>query len=86
MQAEIMEGRTEDILIRLRETYAGQNLRVTVEPREDYLVEGLSQAVRSKEHLISLLREGLHSPVQEVTEKDWEQRHKQIRVDAAEKP
>lgn len=86
MQAQVIEGTTEEIMARLREAYPEQTLRVTVEPQEEDLLAGMPPpptTIRSEAHLIELLLEGLNGFAQEVTDETWEQRRLEIRSRAA---
>ena len=85
----VIEGSTEEILIRLQEAYPAQNLRVTIEPQEDLeedLLAGMPpppNTIRSEAHLIELLLEGLNGSPHEVTDEIWEQRKADARRRAA---
>lgn len=81
--AQIIEGTTEEIARQLQQSYAGQKLRIFVEPEdEEDLAAGLPDppfAVRSRDHLIELLREGMNSPTHPVTEQTWEPIRQEVR-------
>ena len=81
-QAQVIEGTTEEITDRLRETYPQQTLRVTVEPQEEEPMLDFSDypyTVTSEAQLIDLLRQSLNSPKQKVTEETWEQARLEVR-------
>ena len=88
-QAQMIEGTTEDVAHQIQRHYAGQNLRVYVEPEisepaeaED-LTAGLPDppfTVRDREHLIGLLQEGMNSPVTEFTDDTLEQMRQEVRI------
>jgi hypothetical protein len=81
-QAQMIEGTTEEVTRRLLETFPSQNLRVFVEPEETDLGVNLpdpTNTVRDRAHLVELLREGLNSPTQEVTEESWERKREEVR-------
>ena len=81
-QTQVLEGTTEEITARLQEAYPEQTLRVTVEPQEEDLLKDMPPppgTIRSEAHLIALLKEGLNSPAQEVTEETWEQKRLEVR-------
>ena len=84
-QAQMLEGTTEEVTRQIQQSYAGQNLRVFVEPEENEpedLAAGLpdpSFTVRSREHLIELLHEGMNSPVTEFTDDTLEQMRQEVR-------
>ena len=87
-QAQMIEGTTEEVTRRIQQSYAGQNLRVYVEPEtidlegsEDFAA-GLPNppfTVRDREHLIELLHEGMSSPVSEFTDVTLEQMRQEVR-------
>ena len=84
IQAQMIEGTTEEITRQLQQSYAGQKLRVFVEPETvDPDVANNSPdppfTVRSQEHLIELLREGINSPAHELTDKTLEQMRQEVR-------
>lgn len=89
-EAQVLEGTTEEILTRLRETYPEQTLRVTVEPQEEELLPDFSDyshTVTSEAQLVGLLLEALNGSTRhEVTEETWEQRKTELRRRMASRP
>ena len=90
-EAQVLEGTTEEITARLRETYPEQTLRVTVEPQEEDLLAGMPlppNTIRDEAHLVALLLEALNSlkngATHKVTEDTWEQRKAEVRRRAAQ--
>ena len=92
-QAQMIEGTTEEVTRLMQQSYAGQNLRVFIEPEEngaeeaEYLAAGLPDppfTVRNREHLVELLREGMNSPVTEFTDDTLEQMRQEVRRRLAE--
>ena len=83
MQAQVIEGTTEEILTCLQEAYPNQTLRVTIEPQEEEnLLVGVPlppNTVRSGAQLIELLLQSLNSPRYKVTNETWEQRKAEVR-------
>lgn len=80
-QAQMIEGTTEEVMTRLLETFPSQKLRVFVEPEEEDLGADLPDppnSVRDDTHLVALLRDGLNSPTQEVTDENWEQKRQEV--------
>lgn len=80
-QAQIIEGTTEEIMVRLRENFPSQKLKVFVEPEDEDLGADLPapiNTVRDEAHLIELLLDGLNSPAQEVTDETWERRRQEV--------
>jgi hypothetical protein len=75
-QLEMYDGTSEEITALLNKGYfAGQRVRLIVEPEVEDLSAGIPAppfTVRNKEHLIELLREGISSPSQPVTEETWD--------------
>ena len=91
-QAQIIEGTTEEVTRLMQQSYAGQKLRVFVEPEgneaEEDLAAGLPDpplTVRSREHLVELLHEGFNSPVSEFTDDILEQMRQEVRRRLAER-
>ena len=83
-QAQMIEGTTEEITRQLQQSYAGQKLRVFIEPeaQEQGLAANFPDppiTIQSREHLIALLHEGLNSPVQEFTDQTLEQMRQEVR-------
>ena len=87
-QAQMIEGTTEEVTRQMHQHYAGQNLRVYVEPEisepaeSEDLAAGLPDppfTVRDREHLIGLLQEGMNSPVTEFTDDTLEQMRQEVR-------
>lgn len=87
-QAQMLEGTTEEVTRQMQQSYAGRKLRVFVEPEENEAEEAEDLAaglpdppftVRSREHLIELLREGMNSPVTEFTDDTLEQMRQEVR-------
>ncbi len=80
-QAQLIEGTAEEVSRQMQLNYAGQRVRVFVEPEEmDALAPDLITelptppfTVRSREHLVELLHEGMNSPVTEFTDDTLEQ-------------
>ena len=83
MQAQMIEGTTEEVARKIQQSYAGQKLRVFIEPEEgEDLTAGVPGppfTVRSREHLVELLHEGIDSPVSEFTEDTLEQMRQEVR-------
>ena len=83
-QTQMIEGTTEEITRRMQQIYAGQKLRVFIEPEEaEDLAAGLPDppfTVRSREHLLELLQEGIDSPVGEFTDDTLEQMRQEVRM------
>ncbi len=94
-QAQMMEGTTEEVTRRMQQIYAGRKLRVFVEPEEPAGVEEAEDpaagapdppfTVRSREHLVELLQEGINSPVSEFTDDTLEQMRREVRKRHARK-
>jgi hypothetical protein len=90
--AQIIEGTSEEITALLQEgAFAGQKLRVIVEPEDnaDFAAGFPPPAftVRDKAHLLELLQDGLKGPFHTLTEDVWEQRRQEIhRRHAARQP
>ena len=88
----IIEGTTEEITARLRESYPEQTLRVTVEPQEEDLLDlsDYPYTVTSEAQLINLLLEAVNSSKEslrhEVTDETWEQRKAEVRRRMANRP
>lgn len=82
-QAQMIEGTTEEVTRRIQQMYAGQKLRVFIEPEEvEDLAAGLPDppfTVRNREHLVELLEEGINSPVSEFTDDTLEQMRQEVR-------
>ena len=82
-QAQIIEGTSEEISLLLQEgAFAGQKLRVIVEPEDDEdLTAGLPAppfAVRDKAHLLELLEEGLQGPFLKFTDESLEKIRQEV--------
>ena len=80
-QAQMIEGRTEEIAARLRENFPSQKLRVFVEPEEEDLSAGFPDppnTIRDETHLVELLLDGLHGLMQEVTDETWEKKRQEV--------
>ena len=90
-QAQMIKGTTEEVTRQMQQSYAGQNLRVFVEPEENEaedLAAGLPDppdTIRDKAHLVELLREGMSSPVSEFTDDTLEQMRQEVRRRLAER-
>ena len=89
----MLEGTTEEIMARLRETYPEQTLRVTVEPQEEEPLPDFADypyTVTSEAQLINLLLEAVDSSKEssrhKVTEETWEQRKAEVRRRMANQP
>ena len=85
VQSQMIEGTTEEITLLLQKgVFAGQKLRVFVEPEnelepwEDTLPDP-PFTVRSQEHLLELLREGMNSPASKFTDETLEQMRQEVR-------
>ncbi len=84
-QAQIIEGTSEEISVLLQKgVFAGQKLRVIVEPEDsEDLAAGIQNppfTVQSREHLIELLREGINSPAKKFTDETLEQMRQEVRT------
>ncbi len=82
-QAQIIEGTSEEITTLLQQgAFAGQKLRVIVEPEEDVDLSAVVPAspftVHDKAHLLELLQKGLNSSFSQITDETWEQRRREI--------
>jgi hypothetical protein len=86
-QEQITEGTAEEVAALLQGgAFAGRRMRLYVElsetedDDEDISVKmpAPSFTVRSQEHLIELLREGIDSPKHEATPETWAQRHRDL--------
>jgi hypothetical protein len=88
-QAVMIEGTTEEVTRQMQQNYAGQKVRVFVEPEDaEDLAAGLPDppfTVRSREHLVELLQEGMDSPVSEFTDDTLEQMRQEVRTRIARK-
>lgn len=87
MQAQIIEGTAEEITRQLQQSYAGQQLRVFVEPTgvedEEDLAAGIPDppdTIRDKAHLIELLHESMNSPTVPFTDDSLEQMRQEVRA------
>ncbi len=85
-QTQMLEGTAEEITRQLQQSYAGQKLRVFVEPEEaddeEDLAAGIPDppdTIRDKAHLIELLREGMNSPTIPFTDDSLEQMRQEVR-------
>ena len=87
-QAQMIEGTTEEVTRQMQQSYAGQKLRVFIEPEENEAEEAEDLAaglldppftVRSREHLVELLNAGINSPVSEFTDDTLEQMRQEVR-------
>lgn len=75
-QAQLIEGTAEEVSRQMQQHYAGQRVRVFIEPEDvgalntDLAAELPTPpfTVRSREHLVELLHEGINSPVSEFTD------------------
>lgn len=73
--AHIIEGTWDEIKAREAE-FSGHRLRLIVDPDDsdaEYLAPPIE--VRDREHLVQLLVEAANSPVHEVTQATWDERH-----------
>lgn len=91
-QTQIIEGTTEEVTRQMQQSYAGQNLRVFIEPEENEAEEDLvatlpapPDTIRDKAHLLELFREGMSSPVSEFTDITLEQMRQEVRRRLAER-
>ena len=77
--AQVIEGTSEEIVTLLQAgTFAGQKMRVIIEPDEEDFTDDLPDppdTVRDADHLEQLLLEGLASPASPMTEADWQELH-----------
>ena len=82
--AQIIEGTSEEIRTLLQNgVFAGQKLRVIIEPGEEEFAADLPNppfTVQGREHLLALLREGIHSPAQPFTDETLEQMKQEVRT------
>ncbi len=80
---QMIEGTTEDIASQLRQSYAGQRLRVFVEPEDDAdLTAGLPDppnTIRDRAHLIELLRAGMNGEPRPITDHEWAELRQEVR-------
>jgi hypothetical protein len=88
MQAQMIEGTTEEVTRQMQQSYAGRKLRVFIEPEDDEMEAGEDLAaglpeppftVHSREHLVELLEEGMSSPVSEFTDNTLEQMRLEVK-------
>ncbi len=88
-QAQMIEGTAEEITQQLQKSYAGQKLRVFVEPEEEEdLAAGIPDppdTIRDKVHLMELLDEGMQGEPQPVTDQEWVNIRQQVRERLARK-
>lgn len=74
-QAQLIEGITEDVTHQVQQHYAGQKLRVYVEPEEaEDLSAGLPDppdTIRDKAHLLELLQEGMQGEPETLRQEEW---------------
>lgn len=92
-QAQLIEGTAEEVSRQMQLNYAGQRVRVFVEPEAlDSLTQDLAAdlpappfTVRSREHLVALLHEGMNSPVTEFTDDTLEQMRREVRKRQAQR-
>ena len=73
VQPQIIAGTTEEITARLQQTYAGQKLRVFVEPEEQ------TDLAHNQAQLQQILLEALDSPTHAVTDETFEQIRQEVR-------
>ena len=82
-QAQMIEGTTEDVTHQIQQHYAGQKLRVYVEPEEaEDLTAELPDppfTVRDKAHLIELLNEGMHGEPEILRQEEWAEIRREVR-------
>ena len=82
-QAQMIEGTTEEVARRMQQSYAGQKVRVFIQPEEvEDLAAGVPDppfTVRNREHLVELLNEAIHSPTHEFTDDTLEQMRQEVR-------
>ncbi len=92
-QAQLIEGTAEEVSRQMQLNYAGQRVRVFVEPEgEGISTQDLAAdlptppfTVRSREHLVELLHEGINSPVTEFTDDTLEQMRQEVRKRQAQR-
>lgn len=92
-QAQLIEGTAEEVSRQMQQHYAGQRVRVFIEPEDrDALTTDLAAelpappfTVRSREHLVELLNEGISSPVSEFTDDTLEQMRQDVRKRQAQR-
>ena len=74
-QAQMIEGTTEEVTRQMQQSYAGQNLRVFVEPEEaeDFAAALLTppDTIRDEAHLVELLREGMQGEPELIRQEEW---------------
>ena len=74
-QAQMLEGTTEEVTRLIQQSYAGQNLRVFVEPEEaeDFgaTLPTPPDTIRDKAHLVELLREGMQGEPETIRQEEW---------------
>ncbi len=85
-QTQMLEGTAEEITRKLQQSYAGQKLRVFVEPTgvedEEDLAAGIPDppdTIRDKAHLIEILHEEMQGEPQTVTDQEWVEIRRQVR-------
>ena len=82
-QAQMIEGTTEEVTRQMQQSYAGQNLRVFVEPEEaEDLAADLPDppdTIRDKAHLIELLKEGMQGELVAVRQEEWAEIREEVR-------
>ncbi len=92
-QTQLIEGTAEEVSRQMQQHYAGQRVRVFIEPEDrDAPASDLAAelpappfTVRSREHLVELLNEGINSPVTEFTDDTLEQMRQEVRKRQAQR-
>ncbi len=92
-QAQLIEGTTEEVSRQMQQHYAGQRVRVFIEPKDrDSLTTDLAAelpappfTVRSREQLVELLHEGMNNPVTEFSDDTLEQMRQEVRKRQAQR-
>ncbi len=84
-QARMIEGTTEEVTRQMQQSYAGQNLRVFIEPESEE-AEDLAAAlpappdtIRDKAHLVELLQEGMQGEPEPIRQEEWSEIRKEVR-------
>jgi|SRR5579872_6884085 len=83
----LFEGTIEELLDRKQE-FSGMRLQVYAVPEEEELPEDFPDpptTVRDRAHLEELLREGLTSPKENVTDQEWVQLRQEVRERLAQR-
>ncbi len=80
IHAQMIEGTTEEVTRQMQQSYAGQKLRVFIEPEENEAEEAENfgatlptppDTIRDKAHLVELLREGMQGEPEPIRQEEW---------------